>query len=515
MSTTDTTPTQGGLPPGAGEPGNRRGQQDPDDIRRDQQRTEATNALSSASNILAETVKQLGGWVKDVKNESIDGIKNYFSSGTKTILGDVQKALTAEIHAFGYVGEKLTQATAGSYQMLKGAVASTKDIFSNIKQRRADSIAADEAMKQAALAKADGDLIIYNEELKRLKEQKKNEEHLAKVEKQLQKENEKFLKAKTDEQKAERLEKMRLLEEQRKQIQSLLPQEDKNTAEKEEPKGGEECNQCEASDKIAEKIEILTDEVDENAAEAARQAEATAERIRAENQERHEEDQENADERHSETMFAGIKNAIIASLPGWLTVVAVGGLLAAVGLLVYSRWPQMVGGFNALKEDVIGLRDKVTMAINDGIEKVMKWGSDLLDWAKNLLPSFVEWWKMNMPTQLGGYDSDVKAQKLAALADEEKKYKENQEKIAQETAALEKQKADKQKQTAEEARRLAAENQKTKDENEKEKDKRQTASNNTSTVIKGGDTTAITQAPSARKAMPASPTRNTTTTAYS
>ena len=133
------------------------------------------------------------------------------------------------------------------------------------------------------------------------------------------------------------------------------------------------------------------------------------------------------------------------------------------------------------------MRDKVSMAINDGFEKVMKCVNDLLNWANNLLPTFVEWWKMNMPEWMGGYDDTTKQQIIAAQKDAEAKQ------VAADTAAATRkaaQQAELQRQAeakaALEAENLKNGNQKIKDENKKA-DKQKTAGNNTSTVIKGGD----------------------------
>jgi len=518
MSTTDTTPTQGGLPPGSGEPGNRRGQQDPAEARAIAAREAAAKALTASTGILSDTVKQLGGWVKGVATQSVEGVKEYLSGGATTILEDIKSSLTSEIHAFGYLGEKFTQGSADAFSMLQGAMGSTKNLFSHISGKLDEKKEADNAMKEAALAKADGDMTVYHEELKRLKEEKKrnelleklnrkNTEGAAKIEEAIQKENKKLLNAKSDAERLERIEKIKLLNQQKDATEALLQQAHQAPSSSEKNDGGE-CNSCEKLDTLNANTEDAR-KAQEKAAEDARQ---TAERHREDNDRRFQEAQDNENDRHSELLWAGIKNAMTASLPGWLTVAAVGGLLLAVGGFIYSRWPEMVQGFKYLMEDIGELRDKVTMAINDGIEKVMKWGTDLLNWANNLLPTFVEWWKMNMPDWMGGYDDTTKQQIIAAQKAAEAKQ------VAADNAAAAGQAAAQQAElqrkaeakAALEAENLKKGNQKITDENEKA-DKQKTAGNNTSTVIKGGDTTAITQAANANKPAGAqgSPTRDT------
>lgn len=514
MSTPDTTPTQGGIPPGSGEPGNRRGQQDPAEARAAAAREAAAKALTASTSILSDTVKQLGGWVKNVATQSVEGVKEYLSGGATTILEDIKSSLTAEIHEFGYLGQKFTQATDGAFNMLKGAMGSTKTLFSHISGKLDEKKEAENAMKEAAMAKADGDMTIYHEELKRLKEEKKrndlleklnrkNTERAAKIEEKIQKENQKLLNAKSDSERLERIEKIKLLEQQKEATEALLQQAAAPAPSNDENTGGE-CNSCEKLDTLNENTEEAR-KAQQQAAEDARQ---TAERHREDNERRFQEAQDNESERHSELLWAGIKNALTASLPGWLTVGAVGGLLLAVGGFIYSRWPEMVQGFKYLMEDITELRDKVTMAINDGIEKVMKWGGDLLNWANNLLPTFVEWWKMNMPNWMGGYDDDTKQQ----IRDDQQAAKDKElaaEKQASAAKAAAAQQAELQRQASAEdaaakAETLKNEAQKIKDETEKA-DKQKTGGNNTSTVIKGGDTTAITQAASAGKPSAAAP----------
>ncbi len=58
--------------------------------------------------------------------------------------------------------------------------------------------------------------------------------------------------------------------------------------------------------------------------------------------------------------------------------------------------------------------------LNDGIEKVLNWGKELMDWANNLIPRFFEWWKMTMPEMVGGYDYDTKEAKRKELREKDR-----------------------------------------------------------------------------------------------
>ena len=495
-----TTPAPG-VPPGAGEPQNRAGQEDA--AREQKKKVEAAKELANSTSALTKVVTSLGGWVQKTSKEGLGLIKQEAGKAFTSL----KSWVINEVHEFGWIGEKLTQVSGLAFAGMKnlGGAIWTK-MREDAKQRKELDVAA----KKQALIESGGNKRIYEDRLKKIKEEQQKQIAIEKLEKKMLKDQEKFLKTNNEEKKkALGLE----IRKSRKAIDLLNAQEEQQKkAEKTEPvipkvkpkeEAGEFVGSPRPEDEDTKKAILdISEAVKENSKTLDLSIQTSADRIIAAQKAGFKEADDSADERASWYDKLAAARAILVALPGWLTVMAVGGLMAVAAYLVYTRWEDIVGGFNALKQDILDMRDKIVTAVVDKIEEVVKFGNKLLDWAANLLPSFIEFWKMSVPVWMGGY-SDTQKQDITAAR--EAKAAEEAKTAASEQAAAQKKQLDAtQKQTevvtdtSNTAQQAAKDNTDVKNNNDANARPPAPVSNN-SAVVQGGNSTNVHGAPNAGK----------------
>ena len=504
----------GRIASGSGEPENRAGQ---GDAREDQARTEATRGLGESSNRLAKMVEKLGGWLDVTTRRGLDETKGLIVGGARTLFDDLKGKLTSEIEAFGYIGQKLTQASTATWGLITKATGAVGRVIEERKEARAARKLEEKEIIDQAMAKSRGNKLLFDKEYDILKEKQKNEKEIEKLEKKILKEQTKLINSKSESAKKEHLEAIKHLNAEKAKLMPV-DKKPKLPADRVAPADSSK-EMVEVQKELVVKVDDLSSVIKENTKTISGEISESTERLNNENDRRFDESEHNSDERHREAGLWGKMNAILASLPGWLTVAAVAGLMGIAGYLVYTRWGDIVGGFNALKEDLIGVKDNIVEAFNNKVQQVVDFGNKLVEWANNLLPSFIDWWKMTMPESFGGYNDEERAARQKQIEEEQAAFKTQQEAKARqdqiEQQSREKAAADRKQQasnTAEVAERTNKETKAIADANAKAQQNKQSAPSNVQTIVQGGNSTNVHGAPNANKAKEKSPAR---TTAYS
>lgn len=511
-----TTPEgrQGGVPPGAGDPHNRAGQDGPGpsgDL------SDAAGDLAKNTSILTKAVEKLGGWVKSASKASVEGIKGYISGGASQILNDLKSTLTQEILAFGYLGQMALQLAGATSTLFFGAVGFLKKSLAQRMGIDKESKEYIKQMKLAAAEKAKGDITIYNEEMARLQKKWENEKAAEKIQKDIDKQEAKFLKAKNQWQQSQALGEMELLkkkkgllEEENEESDRAARGEKKTEARpvvQRAPKPDTTPSSESDENAVLEKLDVVDNSIQESSYTIIDAIFEANEKSNAAIKESLTKLNDEADERSLVERGVAWAQAALIAAPGWLTIAAIalgiGSLYGIMAYLVYTRWPEIVGGFNALKEDLGNLRDKVVETIVDKVEQVVQFGQKLVNWANNLLPNFIEWWKMSVPEWMGGYkDTEKQAIKDAAAKAQQEK----------EDAVIEQQKrAAEVERIKTEQSATAAHAEELKKQTDAQKDQNTKAAAAPAPVVQtnvtGGQQVAVHGAPNANKGQPKSPGR--------